>query len=170
MKMHIFCNTSLQGFYFCPPSLVLVAVLISHLAGIQVVVWWIHKTIWVLFFMRHNGHNILQWHGNVFVGGPPRIHSSIWAPVFDDWVAFGKDWVQVWWQVCDCPLVLFRTAGDSQIHCTHLRKGHREKWRTVANCLSIPLLVTVTTICLPHWRADVNYGLWHRTGILTVLH
>lgn len=38
--------------------------------GIQFVVLWIHEAIWILFFMRHNGDNILQWHGNVFVGGP----------------------------------------------------------------------------------------------------
>lgn len=139
----------IKPFKFRPPSLISVAVSISHLAGIQFVVWWIHETIWVLFFMRHNGHNILQWHGNVFVGGPPKIHSSIWVPVFDDWVAFGEDWVQLWRQVSGCPLALFRTAGESQIHCTHLRKGHREKWWTVANGLSIPLPVSVTAICYP---------------------
>lgn len=65
------------------------------LAGFQCVVWWIHETIWVLFFMRHNGHNILQWHGRVFVGGPPLIHSSIWVPACDGWVAFCEDREQV---------------------------------------------------------------------------
>lgn len=108
-----------------------------------------HETMWGLFIMKHNEHNILQWHGNVFASWPPLIHSSIWVPVFDDWVAFCEDGVQVWGQVCDSALTLFRTAGGTQIHCTHLRKGHREKWRTAANCLSIPLLVFVTTICYP---------------------
>lgn len=96
---------------------------------------------------------MLQWHGNVFVDRPSWIHSSIWVLVFDDWLAFGEDWVQEWCLVCDSALALFRTAEGSKRHCTHVRKGHREKWKTAANCLSSPLLVFLTTICYPVWHA-----------------
>lgn len=73
--------------------------------------------------------------------------------MFDDWLAFGEDWVQEWCLVCDSALALFRTAEGSKRHCTHVRKGHREKWKTAANCLSSPLLVFLTTICYPVWHA-----------------
>lgn len=49
-------------------------------------------------------------------------------------------------------LALFRTAEGSKRHCAHVRKGHREKWRTAANCLSGPLLLFLTTICYPVWH------------------
>lgn len=45
------------------------------------------------------------------------------------------------WQVRDCPLALFRTAGDSQIHCTHLRKGHRGKMESSGKLPLHPIAV-----------------------------
>lgn len=63
------------------------------------------------------------------------IHQSGPRCPLTDWVAFCTDGAQVRCQVWDLGLVLFGTAGATQMRCTHLSKGHRgKKWRMPANC------------------------------------
>lgn len=136
---------------------------ITHLAGIQLLASWIQGAVSLLSSMRHNEHNILHRYGHVFVGRAPSIHSSIWS-------------YRVWWlggilqraraaavvaglRVWVWAAALFRATGGRQIHCTHLRKGHTEKRRT--NCISIPLLMLVTTIRCP--VCDAGGPVWTLT-------
>lgn len=151
---------------FCTPPWIPVALFISPFAAIHSAVWWTHETLWVLFSMRRNGHNILQWRGNVF-----SLNSFINLSLRPMAAGAFSRRPSARRRACDCAVALFRAAGGTQIHYTHLRKGHREKW---GNGGKLPLCA-ITGLChhdtfpsLPHWRAAVNYGLWF--GPRTVLH
>lgn len=76
----------------------------------------------------------------------------------------GWHFVKRQWQVWDSAWALFRTGGNTDALHTP-EKRSRGKWRTVADCLSIQLLVLVTTVCYPVCHSSKpawTTGLWFK--------
>lgn len=110
-----------------------------------------------------NGVHILWKRRNVFVGERRRIWTSISPSYVGDRAVWGRCWAQVNWQVLDSAAALFTAPGDTHIHYRHLGKGHREKWRAAANCLSITLLSfhVAKSVTAVNQRPGQWLNIWH---------